>query len=147
MVFMLEDLKDRIIEHVKDLKQSEADIQYDVQANSIVALIMHLVSTELHYQVATFKGLDWTEDEQDRLGMAVELNTKINAKLKGMPILHYLVLWDEVRDVTLNELKTKDDNWFVSNIEEGLNKHYIWYHVMEHSANHMGQILTVKNRL
>ena len=38
-----------------------------------------------------------------------------------MPISHYLVLWDEVREVTLNELKTKDDNWFASNIEEGLN--------------------------
>jgi len=58
-----------------------------------------------------------------------------------------LVLWDEVREITLNELKTKDDAWFASRIEEGLNHHYTWYHVMQHSANHLGQIATIKNRL
>ena len=42
---------------------------------------------------------------------------------------------------------TKDDDWFASSLEQGLNYHYIWYHVMEHSANHMGQIATIKNRL
>ena len=49
MVFMLDDIKDRITEHVKDLNQSEVDFQYDAQANSIGALIMHLVSTESYY--------------------------------------------------------------------------------------------------
>ena len=67
--------------------------------------------------------------------------------LRGKPIKHYLDLWDKVRKRTLKELKIKNDDWFASNIEEGLNYHYIWYHVMEHSANHMGQIATIKNRL
>jgi len=147
MVYMLEDLKDRITDQVKDLDQSEVDFMYDANANSIGALIMHLVSTESYYQVATLKGRDWTEDEQKRLGIAGELNKEVKNKLKGKPIDYYLGLWDEVRAETLKELKTKDDAWFALTIEEGLNNHYIWYHVMEHSANHMGQIATVKNRL
>lgn len=147
MVYMLEDLKNRITQQVKDLDQSQVDYMYDDNANSIGALIMHLVSTESYYQVATLKSRDWTEDERERLGIAGELNAAVKSKLIGKPIEYYLGLWDEVRAESLRELKTKDDAWFATNIEEGLNNHYIWYHVMEHSANHMGQIATVKNRL
>lgn len=147
MVFMLEDLKDRITEQVKDLDQSKTDFLYDANANSIGSLIMHLVSTESYYQVATLEGREWTSAELASVGVAGELNTKVNSMLKGQPIGYYLDLWDDVREKTLTLLKTKDDAWFSSNIEEGLNYHYIWYHVMEHSANHMGQIGTIKNRL
>jgi len=108
---------------------------------------MHLVSTESYYQVATLEGREWTKEELTRFGIADEINTKVKSILKGKPIGFYLNLWDEVREKTLNGFKTKDDAWFTSNLEEGLNNHYIWYHVMEHSANHMGQILTIKNRL
>lgn len=147
MVYMLEDLKDRITEQVKDLSQEQVDFQYDADANSIGALIMHLVSTESYYQTATLKNRDWTEDERITLGIAGEINDEVKNLLKGKPITHYLDLWDAVREDTLKELKTKDDDWFASNLEDGLNYHYIWYHVMEHSANHMGQIATIKNRL
>ena len=34
MVYMLEDLKDRITEQVKDLDQSQVDFMYDANANS-----------------------------------------------------------------------------------------------------------------
>ncbi len=147
MVYMLEDLKDRITEQVKDLDQSQIDFLYDADANSIGSLIMHLVSTESYYQIATLEGRQWTKEELSKFGMAGELNEKVKSLLKGKPIGYYLDLWDEVREKTLIGLKTKDDDWFASNIEEGLNYHYIWYHVMEHSANHMGQIATIINRL
>lgn len=147
MVYMLEDLKDRITQQVKDLDQKQTDFLYDADANSIGALIMHLVSTESYYQIATLQEREWTDDELKGIGVAGELNEKVKNILKGKPIGYYLDLWDAVREKTLKELKAKDDNWFSSNIEEGLNNHYIWYHVMEHSANHMGQIATIKNRL
>lgn len=147
MVYMLEDLKDRITEQVRDLDQAQVDFLYDTDANSIGSLVMHLVSTESYYQTATLMGREWTEDELARLGVAGELNEEVRNILKGEQIAHYLDLWDEVREKTLKELKTKDDDWFASNLEDGLNYHYIWYHVMEHSANHMGQIATIKNRL
>ncbi|NJB69900.1 putative damage-inducible protein DinB [Saonia flava] len=147
MVYMLEDLKDRITQQVKDLDQSQTDFLYDADANSIGLLIMHLVSTESYYQIATLEDREWTEDEQMRFGRAGELNEEVKSKHRGKPISYYLDLWDEVREKSLNGLKTKDDVWFSSNLEEGLNYHYIWYHVMEHSANHMGQIGTIKNRL
>ncbi|WP_149304162.1 DinB family protein [Pareuzebyella sediminis] len=146
MVSMLEDLKNRITEQVKDLDQSQTDFLYDGHANSIGALVMHLVSTEAYYRIETLEGRPWTEEEQARLGVAGELGDESKKNLKGKPIRHYLDLWDEVRQRTLAGLKTKDDEWFASNIEEGINYHWVWYHVLEHSANHMGQIATIKNR-
>ncbi len=147
MVYMLEDLKSRITDEVKDLNQSETDFLYDEDANSIGSLIMHLVSTESYYQVQTLEGRSWTEEEQNRLGLAGELNERTKNILKGQPIQDYLDLWDEVRKKSLEGLKTKDDSWFASQIDDGINIQYVWYHVMEHSANHMGQIATIKNRL
>lgn len=147
MVSMLEDLKDRITEQVKDLDQSQTDFLYDEDANSIGSLVMHLVSTEAYYQIETLEGRQLTEDEQKRLGVGGALNDESKKILQGKPIQHYLDLWNEVRQKTLAGLKTKDDKWFTSNIEEGINYHWVWYHVMEHSANHMGQIGSVKNRL
>jgi len=147
MVYMLEDLKDRITEQVKDLNQEETDFLYDEGANSIGSLIMHLVSTEAYYQIQTLESRPWTDEERDRLGMAGELNENIKNILKEKPIQHYLDLWDEVRQKSLEGLKSKDDAWFASQVDDGINFQYVWYHVMEHSANHMGQIATIKNRL
>ncbi|WP_019668837.1 DUF664 domain-containing protein [Eudoraea adriatica] len=56
-------------------------------------------------------------------------------------------LWDQVRKETLEGFKTKDDAWFAANIDEGVNNHWAWFHILEHSANHMGQIALVKSRL
>ena len=147
MVYMLEDLKIRITDQVKDLDQSDTDFLYDESANSIGSLIMHLVSTEAYYQVQTLEGRPWTEEERSRLGMAGELNEETKNILKGKPIQHYLDLWHEVRQKSLKGLKSKNDKWFLSQIADGINNQYVWYHVMEHSANHMGQIATIMNRL
>ncbi|WP_350287337.1 DinB family protein [uncultured Croceitalea sp.] len=147
MVYMLENLKERITEQVKDLDQTQTDFMFDEEANSIGALIMHLVATEAYYQIESLEGRPWTEADEERMGLGGELNKASKQKLKGKPIQHYLKLWDEVRQKTLTGLQTKDDAWFASAIDDGFNHHWAWYHVMEHSANHMGQIALVKNRL
>ncbi len=147
MIYMLEDLKDRITEQIKDLDQSQTDFEFDEKANSIGALVMHLVATEAYYQIETLEGRQWTEEEKKRLGVGGGLSETSKEQLKNKPINHYLGLWNEVREKTLLGLKTKDDTWFAADIDEGVNNHWVWYHVMEHQANHMGQIALVKNRL
>ncbi|MDM9632120.1 DUF664 domain-containing protein [Robiginitalea aurantiaca] len=147
MVAMLEDLKGRIEEMTRDLTQAETDYLFDADANSIGALIMHLAANEAYYQVQTLEGRAWTDEEAAFWMIAGEMNEKTREQLKGKPIEYYLELWNEVRIKTLEGLRAKDDAWFDANIEEGINNHYVWYHVMEHSANHMGQIALVKNRL
>ena len=78
---------------------------------------------------------------------ALRILEKVKNELQGNSIQYYLDLWDEVRQKSLAGLKAKDDSWFLSPIDDGINHQYVWYHVMEHCANHMGQISTIKNRL
>lgn len=147
MVDMLEDLKIRISDMTRDLNQEETDYLFDDKANSIGAILMHMVATEAYTQVETLEGRNWTDEEGEFWGIAGGLGAESRDKIKGKPIQYYLDLWDEVRTKTLEGLKSKDDEWFASNIDEGINYHYAWFHVLEHSASHMGQIALVKSRL
>lgn len=147
MVDMMEELKERIIADVKDLTQAETDYLFDDQANTIGALIMHLAANEAYYQVETLEERQWTPEEKEFWGIAGGLGKESREKLKGKPIKYYLDLWQEVREKSLKGLKARDDAWFATNIDEGINNHWVWFHVMEHQANHMGQIASIKNRL
>ncbi|NNK76752.1 MAG: DinB family protein [Maribacter sp.] len=147
MVDMLEELKDRITEDVRDLTLEETDFLFDDKANSIGAMIMHLAATESYTQVETLEGRRWTEGEAAYWAIAGGMGDESREKIKGKPIKYYLDLWDEVRQNTLAGLKTKDDAWFAANIDEGMDNHWAWFHILEHGASHMGQIALVKSRL
>jgi len=147
MVTMLESSKDQITEDVRELSQEETDYLFDEQANSIGALIIHLVATESYYQVESLEGRNWTKEEVALWEMASGLGEASRSTFKGKPISYYLDLWDTVREKTLAGLKTKDDAWFAANIDEGINNHWAWFHVLEHQAHHRGQIALIKKRL
>ncbi len=147
MVHMLEDLKNRITEQVQDLSQEETDFLIDEKGNSIGAMIMHLAATESYYLVETLEERTWSAEEMEYWMVGASLGEQSREKFKGKPIQYYLDIWDEVRTKSLEGLKTRDDAWFASELDENFNIHFVWYHVMEHSANHMGQIALVKNRL
>lgn len=147
MVDMLEEIKDLIKEEVQDLNQSETDFLFDEQANSIGAMIMHLAATEAYIQVETLEERTWTDEEREFWEIAGGLGEESRAKLKGKPISYYLDLWHEVRRKSLEGLKARDDKWFAASIDEGMNNHWAWFHILKHSGNHMGQIALVKSRL
>lgn len=146
MVSMLEDLKGRVTRSVYRLSQEETDFLLDEEANRIGAMILHLAATEKYYQLYTFENRSLNAEESAQWDIAQNLGAKAREELKGKPISHYLNIWDEVRQETLRLLKTKDDIWFAKQVpNSSMNNHWAWYHVMEHQANHMGQIvLTVK---
>ena len=147
MVDMLEELKDRIAEDIRDLDQAETDYLFDDKANSIGAMIMHLVATEAYTQVETLEERIWTDEEREFWIIAAGLGAESRDQLKGKPIKYYLDLWDQVRKKTLEGLKAKKDAWFAARIDESMNNHWAWFHILEHQANHMGQIALVKKRL
>lgn len=146
MVAMLEEIRHSITEDIGDLNPSETDYLFDDKANSIGALLLHMIATEAYYQVETLDGRAWTAEEGEFWGIAAGLEAARD-KVKGKPITYYLNLWGEVRQRTLAGLKTKDDAWFAAHSFEEMNNHWAWFHILEHSASHMGQIALVKNRL
>ncbi len=146
MVAMLDDLKSRVTSSVSNLNQKETDFLLDENANRIGAMIMHLAATEVYYQKYTFEGRQFNEEENEKWGAALSLGDAGRENLVGKPISYYLEIWDEVRAKTKELLKEKDDKWFAKKIG-GMNNHWAWYHVMEHQANHMGQIRLILSRI
>ncbi len=147
VVEMLEDLKNRVNRNVRSLDQKQTDFLLDDEANRIGALILHLAATEKYYQVYTFENRGYNREEGKFWNTPMNLGETARKDLVGKPIKYYLDLWDEVRQETLRLLKTKDDTWFAQKTARGsMNNHWAWYHVMEHQANHMGQIRMISKR-
>lgn len=147
-VSMLEDLKERVTSSVINLSIEETDFLLDEQANRVGALILHLAATEKYYQVYTFEGRSLNTEESEMWNLPQNLGEEAREQLQGKPIQYYLDIWNEVREETLRLLKTKDDAWFSSKVENSrMNNHWAWYHVMEHQANHMGQIRLILKRV
>ncbi|KAA3636592.1 MAG: DinB family protein [Bacteroidetes bacterium] len=147
-VSMMEDLKRRVTNSVVNLSQEETDFLLYEEANRIGALILHLAATEKYYQLYTFENRGFNKNEQEIWGTALNLGEKARETFKDKPIQYYLDKWDEVRKETLRLLKTKDDKWFKAKVQgSSMNNHWAWYHVMEHQANHMGQIRLIIKRI
>lgn len=146
-VSMLEDLKSRITRSVINLTQEETDFLLDDEANTIGAMILHLAATEKYYQLYTFENRELNPEEKEKWDTALYLGDEARESIKNKPISYYLDIWNEVRKETLKLLKTKDDVWFMGNVRKSnMNNHWAWYHVMEHQANHMGQIRLIIKR-
>ncbi len=147
-ISMMEDLKKRVTNSVANLSQEKIDFLLDKDANRIGALILHLIATEKYYQLYTFENRGFNAEERKKWNTALNLGEKAQKEIKGKPIDHYIKIWDDVRKETLRLLKTKDDKWFASKVKgSSMNNHWAWYHVMEHQANHMGQIRLIIKRI
>ena len=148
-VFMLENLKTRITNNVKKLNKEQTDHLLVADANRIGAMIYHLAATEKWYQVYTFEGREFNDEEKAKWDLALNLGDPARKALVNQPIEYYLQIWDDVRKETLRLLKTKDDKWFDEKVkgDGDMNNYFAWFHVMEHQSNHMGQIEMIKNRL
>ena len=148
MISMLEDLKNRVENKVKSMSQYEIDHLHDEKANRIGALILHLAAAEKYYQVFTFEGRGFNDEEQEKWGDALSLGQTARDKFKGKDIQYYLDIYNEVRAETITELKKRDDEWF-SKVQPsyGVTNQYCWFHVMEHQSSHLGQILFLAKRI
>lgn len=145
---MMDDLKRRVTSSVIELNQEETDFLLDEDANRIGAMIMHLAATEKYYQLFTFENRGFNKEERKKWNTALSLGQSGRDALKGKPIDYYLDIWNEVRAETKRLLKTKDDTWFDAKVKgSSMNNHWAWYHVMEHQANHMGQIRLIVKRI
>lgn len=148
MISMLEDLKTRVENKVKNMSIYELDYLHDENANRIGSLIMHLAAAEAYYQVFTFEKRDFNEEEKKKWQAALELDQGGRDEFKGHDAQYYLDIYNEVRAKTISELKKRDDKWFEeTQAGSGLTNHYCWFHVMEHQSSHLGQILFLSKRI
>ena len=67
LITMLNNLSNQVEYHVQLLDQERTDFLLDEKANSIGALIMHLAAAEAYYQVYTFEGRGFNEEEEKKM--------------------------------------------------------------------------------
>jgi hypothetical protein len=149
LISMMDDLKGRIERSVSELSVVETDFLLDDKANRIGAMILHLAATEVYYQHYTFEGTGFQEGEElYELALGLGDKGRASEELQGKPISYYLEIWDKVRADSKAMLKKVDDEWLAKKIPgSNANRHWAWYHVMEHQANHMGQIRLILSRI
>ena len=146
LVSMLNDMKSRLESTVKNMDVDDVDFLLDENSNSVGALIMHLGATEAFYQAFTFENRELNKEEEAKWGIAQNLGEDARVAYKEKSIKEYLKEFDKVRKRTLELFKSKDDAW-LAEIQNGMNNHWAWYHVMEHQSSHLGQILLIKKRI
>jgi hypothetical protein len=153
LVSMLNWMRATVLRSVQGMTKDELDYLHDANSNTIGAMLLHLVATEVFYRANTFDGRrDFNEGEKNRWGAAMQLGEDGRKTIKGNDLNYYLDQLKEVREKTLTELKKRDDKWLMT-VDPGFfanqptNNYCKWFHVCEHESNHNGQIKWIKSRL
>jgi len=155
MVTMLNYMRETIVSRLTNLSIKELDFLLDDEANSIGAILLHMVAIDTSYQRDSFDGKAWSFDnEKDNkaLAAAMDLGDAGRKLIKGYPIEFYLNALKESRAFTLEQLKEKDDEWLLKkDLSWGrrnpVNNYWKWFHVCEHESNHNGQIRIIRKRI
>ncbi len=150
LVSMLDWVRDTIFKYHSKLTMEQLDHLHDKDSNTIGSLIMHLADTEVIYQDITFENLDdFSPANKEKWGVAMDLGEKARKEIKGNPLSYYKDMYEEVRKQTNEGLSKRDDQWLLSGEtkEWDWNNYCKWFHVVEHYANHRGQITWQSRRL
>jgi uncharacterized damage-inducible protein DinB len=134
---------------VQGLSVTELDHLHDGTSNSIGALLAHIAAVERGYQMLTFDERPPTAEEQKAWEPALTLGAEGRRLLRGKPLDEYVHELEEVRQMTLNALSTRDDEWLERTLvaAPAMNAHWAWFHVAEDEINHRGQIRWLRARL
>jgi len=151
LVSMLEHTRAVTLKDISDLSQMDLDYLTDEESNSIGALLMHIASIEFVHQLITFEERDINKEELLKWQAALELGQQARQSIKLYQLDYYLNELALVRERTLSQLKSYNDDWLFEerHWDNGVphNYYYLWFHVIEDEISHRGQIRIIKRRL
>jgi uncharacterized damage-inducible protein DinB len=134
---------------VEGLTMAELDHLYDAKSNSIGALLAHITVVERSYQILTFEDRLLSPQENEQWSAALKLGADGRRSLRGYPLEHYVEQLSAARQVTLEGLAARDDEWLERSVIHAprINAHWAWFHAAEDEINHRGQIRWLRARL
>jgi uncharacterized damage-inducible protein DinB len=143
-----------VLAATKGLSQTDLDVLFDANANTIGALMLHLAATEVYYGMNTFGGMkwgSWSDDIKKQWDSAMDLGDAGRKNIKGHDRDYYVGVLHDVREKTLAEFRKRDDKWLLDEIKDAdwgpCNNLAKWFHVCEHESHHSGQIALLRKRL
>ncbi|HJY28635.1 MAG TPA: DUF664 domain-containing protein [Pyrinomonadaceae bacterium] len=149
LVCMLTYVRATTFAAVEGMTMKELDHLHDSHSNSIGALLAHIAAEERSYQVMTFEDRSLSSEENTQWSEALKLGTDAQRMLRGYPLEHYLDDLKSLRQVTLEGLAARDDDWLERSVTSApkINVHWAWFHAAEDEINHRGQIRWLRKRL
>lgn len=149
LVGMLSYARTTTLQAVEGLSRDELDYLQDPRSNSIGALLAHVASTELWYQVLCFEDRKMTAEEEAPYKAAFFLGDEGRRVLRGRDLQSYLDELAGLREVTLAKLAQRDDEWLERPLvaKPEYNGHWAWFHVAEDEISHRGQMRWLRARL
>ena len=151
LVSMMNYVRWTTLRAVDGLTADELDYLHDENSNSIGALLSHIASVEMSYQVGTLENRGLTRDEMEKWGAALKLGERGRKEVKGHSLEHYVKLLEDVRNNTLRGFAERDDEWLheesIFRNDMSANNYFKWFHVFEDELNHRGQIRWIRKRL
>ena len=99
-----------MVQFTKKLSVEQLNCIHTKNSNPIVALMMHVATTEVIYQDITFKNLNnFAPENNGKWGTAMDLGLYAQTKIKGNNITYYTNAMNEARSKILAEFKKRDD--------------------------------------
>jgi uncharacterized damage-inducible protein DinB len=144
LVCMMTFVRGGTLEAVQHLSREKLDELVSPTSNSVGMLLAHIANLEKWWQSHTFEGNErfWNNPA----GMLGDIGRE---NIRGHELAYYLNELAVVREVTLEQLSKRDDDWlhetapFFSN-KKLMNNYFKWFHVLEDEISHRGQILLIR---
>ena len=97
----------------------------------------------------TFEDRPLSSEENAQWAVALKLDADARRVLRGYPLDHYVDELKSARQVTLETLAARDDEWLERSVSPApkINVHWAWFHAAEDEINHRGQIRWLRKRL
>jgi hypothetical protein len=148
LITLLQVSKARIIDHVSPLSRKQLDYSIDNKSPSIATLLKHMIALEYTTRIKCFEKR-FLNSEELLFWDGSLAGQLLNRSVKGKSFKYYELLWEQVRNKTINSFKTQNDKWLyqVINYYENSNVFFMWYHLIEDHHCHLGQIKYMLRRL
>ena len=143
---MLQEVREKLLNIVDDLPEEILDFTPDERNfETIGTLLLHIAAIEWSW---VFEDIDGLEMDYEKFKHAFALRSDVDIpQLKGKKKQFYVELLKEVREEVYQRMKKMTDKDLEREIRSDSNKYnieWILFHIIEHEATHIGQVLLLK---
>ena len=143
---LLDETRGRLLRILKKLTDEELDYSPNEEFfETIGTLLLHIAGVEWSW---IFEDIDGKEMDYEEFKYGFALRPDVNLpQLKGKSKQYYMDKLEKVRKQVLERLKNLSDEELVKQVGSSSEKYsieWILFHILEHEAMHIGQILFLK---
>lgn len=140
------EVRQKLLRMIGNLSTEEIDFTPDDRTvESIGTLLIHIAAVEWSWIFEDIDGLEM-DFEKFKHGFALRPNVDIQ-QIEGKTIQFYITMLDEVREQVYQRMQKLTDEDLEKEIGENGDKFtidWIFFHLVEHEAMHIGQISLLK---